>query len=69
MLLFFVPPRYRPLLRILLGAVIVVLGLTVLGRIELGIGVLVLGWGIVGGIGRLQRRAAEDDEEDRYPGQ
>ncbi len=63
MLSFLVPSRYRPLARIVLGIVLVVLGIAVLGRITLVIGAALLGWGVVTGLNRRRRRAYDDDRD------
>jgi hypothetical protein len=63
MLYFFIPSRYRPLARIAIGVVLVVLGVAVLGRIALVIGAALVVWGVVGGMNR-RRRGAYDDERE-----
>jgi len=67
MLRFLVPSRYRPLARIVLGVVLVVLGIAVLGRIALVIGAALVVWGVVSGINR-HRRGAYDDDRDGVSG-
>jgi uncharacterized membrane protein HdeD (DUF308 family) len=66
MLRFLVPSRYRPLARIVLGIVLVVLGIAVLGRVALVIGAALVVWGVVSGINR--RRSAYDDDRDGVAG-
>ena len=60
---FLVPSRYRPLARIVLGVVLVVLGIAVLGRISLVIGAALVVWGVVSGMNRRRCGAYYDDRD------
>jgi hypothetical protein len=61
MLYFLIPRRYRPLARIAIGVVLVILGIAFLGRIPLVIGAAIVVWGVISGINGLRRSSDDDD--------
>jgi hypothetical protein len=63
MLYFLIPRRYRPLARIAIGVVLVILGIAFLGRIPLVVGAAIVGWGAISGISRLRGGAYDDDRD------
>jgi hypothetical protein len=63
MLYFLIPRRYRPLARIAIGVVLVILGIAFLGRIPLVIGAAIVVWGAISGINRLRGGTYDDDRE------
>ena len=67
MLYFLIPRRYRPLARIAIGVVLLVLGIAGLGRIPIVIGAAIVVWGVVSGINR-GRSGAYDDDRDSVVG-
>ncbi len=63
-LLKFIPRRYWPMFRIVIGVVGVVLGITVFGRVVWVPGALVIVWGIATGLGAL-RHGTDNDRSGR----
>jgi uncharacterized membrane protein HdeD (DUF308 family) len=66
MFFFLVPPPYRPLFLLITGVVWLVLGIAVLGKISIAVGVVSIVAGIITGLGR-RRSQKDNDDLDRYP--
>ena len=64
-LLKFIPRRYWPMCRIVIGVVGVVLGITVFGRVVWVVGAVVIVWGVATGLGALRRGTDDDRSLDR----
>jgi hypothetical protein len=58
-----IPRRYWPVGRIITGAILVILGLAVVGKICWLVGAVWIVWGVTASLGQ-RRRAAQDREDD-----
>ncbi len=62
------PRRYWPLARLVIGAILVVVGVVIASTAALVIGGAFIVWGVVTGIIQLRTRSSGDDQE-RQPSQ
>jgi hypothetical protein len=60
---FFFRSRYAPLVRATVGVVLVVVGLVLGPKIPVIIGLALIIWGIVSGVGQLRRRRFYSDRD------